>query len=101
MRKIREQRGDLRFPNKSPVRVIVDKRVAYKGIVKDASQKGAFIATNGPYRVGQTIDLDQRFAGPRYEKITCNIVRVVPNGVGIQCRRPLRTGRKLSPPVYY
>ena len=48
MRKIKEKRRNLRFPNNYPVKIIADKRVEYKGIIKDINQKGAFIVIKGP-----------------------------------------------------
>jgi hypothetical protein len=98
MRKIKEQRRGLRIPNKYPVRMIVDKRSAYKGFTKDISQKGAFVITKEPFHVGQTIVLDPRTIQLNYEKRVCSIVRVVQNGVGIQCGKSLRS--EVSPLPY-
>ena len=98
MRKIREQRRDLRFPNSYPVKLIVDKHVVYNGVTKDISQKGAFIITKEPFRVGQTIVLDPQSIRLGYEKRICTIIRVVLNGVGIQCGKSLKA--EFSPLPY-
>lgn len=94
MIKIREQRRDLRFPNNDPVTMVVNNRFAYKGITKDISQSGAFIVTNGPFRIGQSLVVDFRSIQLKYEKKICNIIRVVQDGVGIQCGNPFKN--KLS-----
>ena len=83
MRKIREHRRELRFPNNLPIKIIVDNRVAYKGIIQDISPKGAFVVTNGPFHIGQKLVIDFRGTKFKYEKRICKIVRVVPNGVAI------------------
>ena len=94
MRKIREQRRNLRFPNNDPVTMIVGNRFIYRGTAKDISQDGAFIVTNGPFRIGQSLVVDFRSIQLKYEKKICNIIRVVQDGVGIQCGNPFKN--KLS-----
>ncbi len=68
MRKIREQRRDIRFPEKYPVKMVVDTRVAYQGVTRDISQSGAFIITKGPFRIGQKLVLDFRSTRLSYKK---------------------------------
>ena len=91
MKKVREQRRDLRLPNRYPVEMIVDKSVAHKGITKDISRQGAFIVTEGKFRIGQTIAIESQSIRLGYEKRICTIVRAVQNGVGIQCGKSLHT----------
>jgi hypothetical protein len=97
MRKIKEKRRNLRFPNNYPVKIIADKRVEYKGIIKDINQKGAFIVIKGPFRLGQKLVLEFQSSQLKNEIRICNIIRIVPNGVGIQFDKPL--GDEFSTPM--
>lgn len=92
MIKFREQRSDLRFPKNYSVKLIVDNRIAYKGTTKDISNKGVFVTTKGPFSIGQALVLDFRSTTLTYEKRIGDIVRVVPDGVGILFKKPLREG---------
>ncbi len=89
MRKIREQRRDLRFPNNDPVTMVVDNLFSYKGITKDISQSGAFIVINGPFHWGQKLVIDFRNTRLKFEKKICNIVRIAKDGIGIRFKQPL------------
>ena len=57
MRKIIEKRRDLRFPKNYPVKMVADICVEYNGVIKDINQKGVFIVTKGPFRLGQELSL--------------------------------------------
>ncbi len=70
--------------------MIVGNRFIYRGTAKDISQDGAFIVTNGSFRTGQSLVVDFRSIQIKYEKRICNIVRVVQDGVGIQCGNPFK-----------
>ena len=83
MKKLKEQRRELRFPNSFPIKLIVDNRIAYKGIIKDIGQKGAFVITKGPFRIGQKLILDFRSSEMKYERKKCSVKRSVPDGIGI------------------
>ena len=89
MRKIKEKRRDLRFPNNYPVKMIADNRVEYNGVIKDINQKGAFIVTKGQFRLGQELVLEFQSLQLKSKIRRCNIIRVVPGGVGVQFDKPL------------
>ncbi len=84
MKKFKDQRRELRFPNSFPIKLIVENRIAYKGIMKDIGKNGAFIVTKGPFRIGQKLTLDLRGSDLKYEKKSCSVRRIVPDGIGIQ-----------------
>ncbi len=89
MKTNRNQRKDIRFTNKFLVKMMVDTRMSYGGSTQDISQSGAFISTDGPFHVNQKIVLDFKSTRRHYKKRACNIVRIVPNGIGIQFDKPL------------
>jgi len=85
MRKFFDKRRDLRFPEKQPIAIITEEKVAYKGILTDKSKWGTFISTKKPFSVGQNITIaclsdDNKIK----EKKKAQVMRATDEGIGIK-----------------
>ena len=85
MRKFIDKRRNLRFPEKQPIAVITEEKVAYKGTLTDKSKWGAFVSTKKSFLVGQNITIaflsdDNKIK----EKKKAQVMRVTAEGVGVK-----------------
>jgi Tfp pilus assembly protein PilZ len=85
MKKIIDKRRGLRFPQKRPIAIITEDKVAYKGTITDRSTWGAFVSTKKSFSVGQNIFIaflsdDNKIK----EKKKALVMRVTDKGIGVK-----------------
>ncbi|UCF93935.1 MAG: PilZ domain-containing protein [Desulfobacterales bacterium] len=86
-RSIKEKRQNIRHYCTKPIEFFVENR-SFLGFIKNESRGGLFIETRGPFAVGQAITVTYPTPLGPDQKRTGKIVKLSPEGIGIQFSWP-------------